>query len=395
MKKFFEYSLLFLYLFGMVSVYPCYSWAGEGILWQTNFEQAMQQARQENKPVLVHFSADFCGPCKLIEKEVFPDSEIIQNINQNFIPVKIDTEKDQATTKKFGVTGIPADIFVSPNGEVISQRVGKVNAQQYLGEIRKICGLYRPNFMSPVASAQQQSQLLVASPPRPPEQLERYGNTLSYENTRGSAPSDSLSAQRNEPIMGLGVGMPLGTATVVNRPVSQPTFSTGETSPIGEPSISRQTFPESMSAESMPTSTAQSALPVSLPTSSLSFPQEKHLLFDGYCPVTLTEELRWVKGNPQFSTEFENGIFYFVSQEAQQRFLTSPHTFAPIASGTDVVEWTLYKKKVVGSRKYGAWYHGNIYLFVDKANYEQFQANPHYFAGQVNQLSRLVTENRR
>ncbi len=42
---------------------------------------------------------------------------------------------------------------------------------------------------------------------------------------------------------------------------------------------------------------------------------------DGYCPVTLVEQEKWVKGDPKWGAHHRGRLYFFISPEAQQRFL--------------------------------------------------------------------------
>jgi thioredoxin:protein disulfide reductase len=57
--------------------------------WLTDEDAAYAKARAENKGVMVDFAADWCAPCKELEKN-FGDPEVFEAITQSFVPLKID-----------------------------------------------------------------------------------------------------------------------------------------------------------------------------------------------------------------------------------------------------------------------------------------------------------------
>ena len=88
-----------------------------------NFEK---EVLEEEKPVLVDFSAEWCGPCQLL-KPIFDElSKEIKEIK--FVKVDVDEEKELAL--KYGVGGVPC-LILFKNGEVFDMLVG-LTSKEYL-----------------------------------------------------------------------------------------------------------------------------------------------------------------------------------------------------------------------------------------------------------------------
>jgi thioredoxin 1 len=89
-----------------------------------------------DKPVLVDFWAEWCGPCHLV-------SPILEEINaehgDKMTFVKMDVDENPLTPAKYEVTGIPA-LNVYRNGEVVRQIVGAAPKAALLNELSEfIC----------------------------------------------------------------------------------------------------------------------------------------------------------------------------------------------------------------------------------------------------------------
>jgi thioredoxin 1 len=77
---------------------------------------------QSDKPVLVDFWAEWCGPCKAIAPIL---SEVATEMADKLQVVKLDVDANQATSAKFGIRGIPT-LILFKNGVAIAQKVGGV-----------------------------------------------------------------------------------------------------------------------------------------------------------------------------------------------------------------------------------------------------------------------------
>lgn len=106
----------------------------EGLSW----EQVKAKAKQENKYIFLDIFATWCGPCKLMDKEVYPNETVGDYFNQHFISVKVQTDKSkndnehvrswyndaEFINKQFMVEGYPCFVFLSPQGVVVEKQMG-------------------------------------------------------------------------------------------------------------------------------------------------------------------------------------------------------------------------------------------------------------------------------
>ncbi|WP_439185550.1 thioredoxin family protein [Carboxylicivirga taeanensis] len=89
------------------------------------FEDALAEAQKSDKLIFIDFYTDWCGPCKMLAKSVFPNQEVGQLFNREFINLKLNAEKEgRATAKKYKVNAYPTLLFINGDGEMISKGVG-------------------------------------------------------------------------------------------------------------------------------------------------------------------------------------------------------------------------------------------------------------------------------
>lgn len=99
-----------------------------------DFNSALAKAEKEGKPLLIDAYTVWCGPCKMLDAQVFQDAEAAVYINQHFIAYKLDMEKGEGpfVAMKFRVQAYPSTLFLSPSGKLISKEVGYPGKEGYI-----------------------------------------------------------------------------------------------------------------------------------------------------------------------------------------------------------------------------------------------------------------------
>jgi protein disulfide-isomerase len=107
------------------------STTNDDLNWQENLETALQEAKLQNKAVLVNFTgSDWCIWCKRLTEEVFAKGDFEDYASDNLILVKLDFPRDieQSTetkmynnnlAQKFGVQGFPTILLFNSSGKLV------------------------------------------------------------------------------------------------------------------------------------------------------------------------------------------------------------------------------------------------------------------------------------
>jgi len=98
------------------------------------FAELLDRAKAENKVIFIDAFTTWCGPCKMMSKQVFPQPEVGAVYNERFINTKIDMEKGEGPdlARRYRVTGYPTYLFVDGNGEIVHRGLGYIPAQKFL-----------------------------------------------------------------------------------------------------------------------------------------------------------------------------------------------------------------------------------------------------------------------
>jgi len=88
-----------------------------------NFDEL---ALQSDKPVMVDFWAEWCGPCRLVGPIV---EELSNDFNDQAVVGKVNVDNNPGISMKYGIRNIPTILFIK-NGEVVDRSVGAVPKAQ-------------------------------------------------------------------------------------------------------------------------------------------------------------------------------------------------------------------------------------------------------------------------
>ncbi|MGI8436773.1 MAG: thioredoxin [Chthoniobacterales bacterium] len=98
---------------------------------EANFDAEVTQSQ---KPVLVDFWAEWCGPCKMIAPVL---DEIAKEKGDSIKVAKVNIDHNQSLSLKFNVRAIPTLLFFK-NGQVVDQVTGMTSKKDLLGRIEAV-----------------------------------------------------------------------------------------------------------------------------------------------------------------------------------------------------------------------------------------------------------------
>jgi thioredoxin-related protein len=129
MKHFHAFALLFV-LFATNVV------RADDIAWKTDYDASVAEAKSTNKLVLLDFTgSDWCGYCKLLDKEVFSQADFQDFVKSHFVAVTVDfphgtalpdniKQQNDKLQSQYGIQGFPTLIVVNASGKELGRMTG-------------------------------------------------------------------------------------------------------------------------------------------------------------------------------------------------------------------------------------------------------------------------------
>jgi thioredoxin-related protein len=139
---------LFLVAIAVLAGAQAYADAG----WLTNYSKAVEQAKTDDKAILLDFTgSDWCHWCMQMKKETLDTGAFKDYAAKNLVLMEVDfpqnkpqsesvKKQNEELSKKFGADGFPTFVVVSKDGKVLWRQVGYLEGgpQAFIGEIKKV-----------------------------------------------------------------------------------------------------------------------------------------------------------------------------------------------------------------------------------------------------------------
>lgn len=117
--------------------------------WKSTYRQAFDAVKKEKKPMLVHVGAEWCHTCHLMLSETYREQKVIARVNQDFIPVQLDADKDAALIEQIGVGAYPTTVVISTDLKIVKKLTGYQSAD----ELKKQLKLQTPSEMKTASTS--------------------------------------------------------------------------------------------------------------------------------------------------------------------------------------------------------------------------------------------------
>lgn len=117
--------------------------------------QIGEKERSGNKLIFYEFRADWCGPCKQMERSVFQSRDVVSLLNDNFVSVRVNDRKredgkNEAATQnledQFSVQAFPSLVVAMPGGTKIIDHLGQAGSasvKKFLQEAQELADYFR------------------------------------------------------------------------------------------------------------------------------------------------------------------------------------------------------------------------------------------------------------
>lgn len=288
------------------------------IAWRKDLKQAAAEAAKTGKPILVQFTAEWCGYCHKMLDETYSNSEVIRQVNESFIPLVLDADEHARLVEAIGVSAFPTTVIISPQLDVEGKIEGFHRAPSFTQRIE-------PFIKRPAARIE-----IAIAPPAKPE------------------------------------------ATLLNQPIRPATANLETAPPAGldaaPPASEPAAAPSDRAKSGSTTATAETTPALNVEPAPVAF--------DGLCLVSLLNARQFKPGDMAIEYEYRNVTLRFVSAAARQEFIENPTKFWPLADGHCPVATVNLEQDTTGDVRTVAVFRGHLVIFHSLKHREEFATRP-------------------
>ena len=115
----------------------------EGIAFtDATWNSILKKAKTEKKIIFLDAYASWCGPCKMLQKNVFTRKEVGEYFNKRFINVKMDMEKGEGPllSQRYPLEAYPTLLFIDANGRIVKKVIGYQDPEKLIAIGKSVKG---------------------------------------------------------------------------------------------------------------------------------------------------------------------------------------------------------------------------------------------------------------
>jgi thioredoxin-related protein/outer membrane protein assembly factor BamD (BamD/ComL family) len=133
----------------VVLIGPLGKASAQEVQWRYDYNAARKEAQEKGLPLILDFGTDACFWCKKLDDTTFRDAAVLAALNSQFIPMKVDANRNPALTEALRVQSYPTLVLAAPDGKILNVLEGYQDATQLRGKLQEVLNdLNVPEWMT-------------------------------------------------------------------------------------------------------------------------------------------------------------------------------------------------------------------------------------------------------
>jgi thioredoxin-like negative regulator of GroEL len=112
--------------------------AAQEVEWRLDYNTARREASQKGRPILIDFGTESCTWCKRLDVTTFRDPAVAALLNDRFVPLKIDAERDAPLAAALHVRNYPTIVLALADGKIMEFQEGYLEGPQLAEKLRGV-----------------------------------------------------------------------------------------------------------------------------------------------------------------------------------------------------------------------------------------------------------------
>jgi thioredoxin-related protein len=129
------------------------------VQWRYDYNAARREAEAMHRPLMIDFGTENCFWCKRLDASTFHEATVAGVLNERFIPLKIDADRDAQLAQSLNIQSYPTIVLATPDGKILGTVVGFKEAGEFHGILQRA--------LASIPAA----PVVKAPPPAPPAEM--------------------------------------------------------------------------------------------------------------------------------------------------------------------------------------------------------------------------------
>src|SRR5947209_4200294 len=114
------------------------------IHWRHDYAAALKEALDKNLPLVIDFGTVNCYWCKKLDESTFRDPRIIRALNDRFVPLKVDGEKEPSLVQLLRISSYPTVVLAGPDKRILGTMEGFQEAEKFHDGLQRALATLTP-----------------------------------------------------------------------------------------------------------------------------------------------------------------------------------------------------------------------------------------------------------
>lgn len=108
------------------------------IRWHKSYGKAAKEAKEKGLPLLIGFTATWCGPCRQMQQLTFRDKQVVNYVQSGFVALSLDADENSDLVRGFRVEAFPTTLVVSPELKIVKRFSGYQSSSTLISDLDKV-----------------------------------------------------------------------------------------------------------------------------------------------------------------------------------------------------------------------------------------------------------------
>ncbi|MCE9531827.1 MAG: DUF255 domain-containing protein [Planctomycetes bacterium] len=132
----------------MLALLAAPSSAADKIEWRADYDSARKEAAEKNRPLFLDFGTEDCVHCRRMHQTTFRDPAVMKLLNERFIPLKIDANREPRLAQTLRIQAYPTMILAGQDGKILAWIEGFLETSRMVDQLQRGSSVQTPDWMA-------------------------------------------------------------------------------------------------------------------------------------------------------------------------------------------------------------------------------------------------------